>query len=315
MRWLTASTDPLQAIEDGEAVQGAYGAIPTLHFVEGEALLLDATADRLYRLDRGATLVWSLIVEGCTNDDIRTLLTTEYGMTRQTAADLLAQVLAQWRSGRMKRASALAKKEPLAALSLVHARPAATEHYALHGSVYSVGYASCALRDAAHPLLEPLAVGAQHAQAVAVKSDGHGVAFLAGDRLIGGAPAVSSAGVALRAALTQLAVEQSGGLCAVHAGALSAASGAILLPGNAGRGKSTLSAGLAAHGFEMLSDDTTLLVGEPLQVAALPTGLCVKRGAYPILSPLFPRLSALSEWERPDGLFAKYLMPGLDLRW
>jgi len=47
----------------------------------------------------------------------------------------------------------------------------------------------------------------------------------------------------------------------------------------------------------------------------LPTGLCVKRGAYDVLAPLFPRLAALPEWPRPDGLVAKYLMPDLDLAW
>jgi hypothetical protein len=50
-------------------------------------------------------------------------------------------------------------------------------------------------------------------------------------------------------------------------------------------------------------------------VVPLPTGLCVKRGAYPVLEPLFPALAGLPEWSRPDGLVAKYLRPGLDLAW
>ena len=101
----------------------------------------------------------------------------------------------------------------------------------------------------------------------------------------------------------------------VHASALCRNGAALLLPGEAGHGKSTLSAGLAARGFAMLCDDTTLLAGDTPRVRSLPTGLCIKRGAYPVLERDYPRLLALPEWRRPDGRHARYLMPGRDLPW
>ena len=133
--------------------------------------------------------------------------------------------------------------------------------------------------------------------------------------MIGSSSTIEGAAVAVRACLTQLATARSGGLCVVHAGALCRNGAALLLPGDAGHGKSTLSAGLAARGFDMLCDDTTLLAGEPPLVRSIPTGLCIKRGAYPVLEPHYPRLASLPEWRRPDGRQARYLMPGRDLPW
>jgi hypothetical protein len=141
------------------------------------------------------------------------------------------------------------------------------------------------------------------------------VAVIANEEEIGWSRTLEAAAVAVRACLTQLAIARSGGLCAIHAGALCHNGHALLLPGDAGHGKSTLSAGLAARGFDMLSDDTTLLVGDAPMVRCLPTGLCIKRGAYAVLEPLYPRLRSLPEWRRPDGKHARYLMPGDGLDW
>ena len=65
----------------------------------------------------------------------------------------------------------------------------------------------------------------------------------------------------------------------------------------------------------MLSDDTALLAGEPPRVRSLPTGLCVKRGAYAVLEAHYPGLRSKPEWLRPDGRHARYLMPGDDIGW
>ena len=293
----------------------------SLHFVEGQGLLLDPVAERLYSLNTGAALVWSLVKEGRSPDEICRALTLDHGVAAEDAAGFLSEALGAWRDPAPgPRTPARAPRPPVRVVDRPRTDSVETRHYRLHNTVFRVHYASRALCDAVHPLLEGLAAAAgprqdivaNPASDVAVEPVGRAVSIVAAGREMGFAPSVDAAAVAVRATLTQLAVEQSGGLCVVHAGALARNGRALLLPGNAGRGKSTLSAGLAAAGFDLLSDDTTLLAGQPVQVAPLPTGLCTKRGAYPVLEPLFPRLAALPEWPRPDGLVAKYLMPGLD---
>jgi hypothetical protein len=189
----------------------------------------------------------------------------------------------------------------------------------LLGNVFRLSYGSARLAERIHPLLyfgrsaggTPNGTIAE----VAVVPAEAGVAVIAKGEVIGTCDSLEAAAVAVRGCLIQLAVRASGGLCAIHAGAVRRNGAALLLPGDAGRGKSTLSAGLAAHGFEMLCDDTTLLTGEPLSAQCLPVGLCVKRGAYPVLATDYPRLASLPEWRRPDGQRARYLVPGEDLAW
>jgi hypothetical protein len=311
MRSLTGSAHFKRAVERTVDVPPPAGR-PSLHFIEGEALLLDPCRQRLYRLNVASTLVWCLLEEGESRNAIERRLTFDHGLSANAAARLFDEVLRQWGADPCTTPSAL-PPDSVFAPSL----PAElTEHYALRDARFRVSFSSSRLRDALHPLLlewaaRPSGCGVD----VAVIEAGEGVNIAAAGRLIGGAPSVAAAAVALRAALTQLAVERSGGLCAVHAGSLMIGDGALLLPGNAGSGKSTLLAGLAASGLEMLSDDTSLLVGDSLRAASLPTGLCVKPGGYHVLASRFRNLADLPEWSRPDGLVAKYLRPGLDLAW
>lgn len=308
MHWLTGSR--LARASDQSVAAGPPDQ-PSLHFIDGQGLLLDAQAQRLYRLNAAAAVVWSLVEEGGSADAIARRLAAEHGIAADEAARLVEQVLRQWRAERSAPAPA-GRPVRFAAVQAA----AAVESYALGSARFRVSFDSAQLRDALHPLLQgwtPRA-SANPPLEVTVVCAGERVEIGALGWRIGAAPAAAAA-VALRAALTQLAVETSGGLCAVHAGALATPGGALLLPGNAGRGKSTLSAGLAASGLPMVADDTTLLAGDPPLAVPVPTGLCVKRGAYPVLGSLFPALAALPEWSRPDGLVAKYLRPGIDLGW
>src|SRR5437763_3902033 len=238
----------------------------SLHFVDGQGFLLDPASERLYALNTSATLVWSLVAEGRSNGEICQILISEYGVPAEDAARFLSDLLRSWDAAQANetRGSAAQRFAP------TYGRPrltvAETRHYQLHDSAFRVAFASAGLRAAVHPLLESLATETVvSALDVAVEPAGDAVSIVADGREIGFAPSLDAAAVAARASLTQLAVEKSGGLCAVHAGALAANGRALLLPGNAGHGKSTLSAGLAAAGFAMLSDDTTLLAGRPLR--------------------------------------------------
>jgi len=282
-----------------------------LHFLDGEGFLLDPVGQRLYRLNDSATLVWSLVKEGRSKGEICELLVVEYGVAAEEAPRFLDDILHQWSA--MSADPVPDAVEPKLVPSFdAGSASADTCRYRLHDTVVSIHYPNPLLFEAIHPLLKPMTTTADAALHITIEPSPAGLKLVSQIDTVATEETVA---VAVRAAVTRLAVERSGGLCIVHAGALVAEGRALLLPGNAGRGKSTLSAGLAAAGFEMLSDDSTLLVGQPLQVAPLPTGLCVKPGAYKVLDPLFPRLSALPEWRRPDGLRAKYLEPGLDLPW
>ncbi len=293
----------------------------SIHLLGEEGLLLDSQHQRLYALNASATFIWRRLLGGKTLAEIGRLFGEHFAVPRDVAAAYVDDVLDQYDG---LRSNGTDPNQPHAAgdgrpLTIQSVRADRVETCRLLGNVFRVTYGGAGLAERIHPLL-------CFGRSAGAASDGivtyvtvvpaeSGIAVIAGDEVVGACDSLEAAAVAVRACLIQLATRASGGLCAIHAGAVRRNGAALLLPGDAGRGKSTLSAGLAAHGFEMLCDDTTLLVGEPLRAQCLPVGLCVKRGAYPVLAADYPRLATLPEWQRPDGQRARYLVPGEDLPW
>ena len=293
----------------------------SVHLLGDEGLLLDSPHQRLYALNASATFIWRGLSGGRTPAEIGRQFGEHFAVPRDLAASYVADVLGQYEE---LQSTGVAANEPHAAgdarrVAIAAGRSGRTETCALLGNVFRLHYAGAGLADRIHPLLyfgRPAGAATDGVIVdVEVLPAESGIVVIAVGEVIGACDSLEVAAVAVRACLIQLAVRASGGLCAVHAGAVRRNGAALLLPGDAGRGKSTLSAGLAARGFEMLCDDTTLLAGTPLRAHCLPVGLCVKRGAYPVLAADYPRLAVLPEWRRPDGQPARYLVPGEDVPW
>lgn len=293
----------------------------SVHLIGEEGLLLDSPHQRLYALNASAAFIWRGLSGGRTPAEIGRLFGEHFAVPLDLAAACVADVLDQYEG---LRSTGVAPDEQQTAgdvrrLAIQPNRTDCTETCRLLGNVFRVNYGSAGLAARIHPLLyfglpADAATDGVVIDVTVVPAES-GIAVVAGGEVIGACDSLEAAAVAVRACLIQLAVRASDGLCAIHAGAVRRNGAALLLPGDAGRGKSTLSAGLAAQDFEMLCDDTTLLAGKPPRAHCLPVGLCVKRGAYPVLATDYPRLATLPEWQRPDGQRARYLVPGEDLAW
>jgi hypothetical protein len=291
----------------------------SVHFIGDEALLLDLTRQRLYALNACAGFIWTSLKDGKSPVEVSRSLTQQFKVPADVAVSYVAGVLRQY-------TALVSDQKPPVSASTMPAngrRPdllaAVVETYSLVDCVFRVKYDGSDLSEKIHPLLQHRTPASSLARVdaldVSVVRENDGVAVIADQDLAASCNVIEEAAVTLRACLTQLAVMRSGGLCAVHAGALCRNGRALLLPGDAGHGKSTLSAALAAHGFEMLCDDTALIAGEALLVRSLPTGLCIKRGACTVLESRYRQLPSLPEWRRPDGKQVRYLMPGQHVPW
>ena len=307
------------ARQDAKSRLAAPFADLSVHYIGDEALLLDLTRQRLYALNPCAAFIWTSLKDGRSPVEVSRSLNEQLKVPADLAVSYVASVLRQY--------TALVSDEkpsvPEAPMPANGRHPGllapVVETYSLLDCIFRVNYDGADLSERIHPLLRHRTAASSFAGAdaidVSVVRENGGVAVIADQDLAASCDAIEEAAVTLRACLTQLAVTRSGGLCAVHAGALCRNGRVLLLPGDAGHGKSTLSAALAAHGFEMLSDDTALIAGEPLLVRSLPTGLCIKRGACTVLASRYPQLPSLPEWRRPDGNHVRYLMPGQHVPW
>jgi hypothetical protein len=98
-------------------------------------------------------------------------------------------------------------------------------------------------------------------------------------------------------------------LMAIHAAALSLGNGCVVLPGNCGVGKTTLSAALIKAGFEYLTDDTAILDRKTRSIIAVPVSLRIKEGSWETIEKMFQESFAVTVHTSSDGRKIRYLVP------
>lgn len=81
----------------------------------------------------------------------------------------------------------------------------------------------------------------------------------------------------------------------LHASTVVRNNQALLLVGQSGQGKSTLSTLLCSAGYRLLADDITPLQAHTLEVGYNPSAVSVKAGAFGIVGAHFPEFQALPE--------------------
>ncbi len=111
---------------------------------------------------------------------------------------------------------------------------------------------------------------------------------------------------ALKAALVSVVLERGDYALALHAAALVREGRATLLSGPPGAGKTTLATALSGRAGVMACDDLVLLQNDG-RVLPVAFPAAVKSGAWALAEAFEPRLAALPEHLRPDGVRVRYL--------
>jgi hypothetical protein len=111
----------------------------------------------------------------------------------------------------------------------------------------------------------------------------------------------------LRLVLAEASLAASDDEWAVHAAEVARGQQAVLLPGPAGRGKSTLALGLGAAGYKVLGDDTVVLASGTLEVRALPFPLSIKSGSWKLARTLLGASARFVRGRRMDGVSVRWL--------
>ncbi|RUU01205.1 aldolase [Mesorhizobium sp. USDA-HM6] len=95
---------------------------------------------------------------------------------------------------------------------------------------------------------------------------------------------------------------------ALHAAALVGNERLVLVCGNPGAGKTTLTLALVHAGFRFVSDDVTLLDSKGHGVG-LPFAPAVKAGAWPLVAEYYPDIEAVPVCRRPDRRRVRFAVP------
>lgn len=161
------------------------------------------------------------------------------------------------------------------------------------------------------PVLKHLETEAGDASAVGLHIRRWRDGFVIGDGLAPGpfGTDISTLVPALKGLLRQIAVRRHRYFMEIHAGVVLLDHRAVLLPGSAGQGKTTLTAALVRDGAEYFSDEIALLEAATLHVRPLPLAMTIKQGSLEALRPFYAQLDTLPEHRREDRQRVRYLPP------
>lgn len=103
---------------------------------------------------------------------------------------------------------------------------------------------------------------------------------------------------------------ESDWLATFHASTICNDKEAIMIIGDSGNGKSTLSALLMAHGLDLLADDFSPMLARDQHLYRFPAAISIKKGAFPIIDPLFNKFNTLEpHMHNSKPITVKYLSP------
>ena len=138
----------------------------------------------------------------------------------------------------------------------------------------------------------------------------HGFELTEGDRVIDRCSALDAVVPMVKAAIVRVAIDRATAFAIVHAATVCRDGSAVVLPGPAASGKSTLAASLMLDGWTLAADDITILGHDtPFHVRPLPTALCLKTDSWPVVVAKAPEVDCLPIHRRTDGQSVRYLPP------
>ncbi len=282
-------------------------------FLTDGCVLFSESRQEIHALNTSAGVIWCLLEEGLDAACIAGVLQRDFRLAAADATAFVGAALADWeRRGLLAGAGAEAP-EPMAPAPPVRTGPVppamAERCYALLGRRFLVGFAQPAQAVAADAALAHLAGPGREADVVLqVFEEQDDILLTHAGEVLGRCRSVGELAPLLKEQIWIMATNAHDFFLGIHAGVVGGPSGTLLMPGDPGSGKSTLTAALVHAGFRYFSDEMALL-RDDLRVMPLPLSLCIKSTGLAVLASRFPELQHLPVHDRADGKRVAYLPP------
>jgi len=204
-------------------------------------------------------------------------------------------------------------REPMTASAFAHddAVKPTRRLYQMLDTIFSLGFSNSAQEAILHPVLAHLET--YKAEPSPCRLDlveaADQIHLLQDGCVLGSCSAREGLAPLVQGNIGLLALRRYSYLMALHSAGLITPHGVLLIAGSTGSGKTTLAAALLASGWGYLSDDTILLQAHTLDAVAVPYGLGIKAGAWPLLASRYPSLEQMAVHRREDGKAIRYHSP------
>ncbi len=286
----------MKAFPDRNA--GSFSVQGKLVRVRGQNILFSPLLRAIFSLNDSAAEIWSALDSGMTADAVQSQIERR-GDDSPEAGTHLRQALAEWER-----------------LGLIHP-PAPSIAAASRGDVRrTVAIGGLRVR-IVHPasrtfsaleIFRHLEVESGRADLVlTLVEHANAVHIFRSEGWVLSCPADALA-TALKGHLLSEVLERGTYELAVHAAALRRGGRALLVCGQPGAGKTTLTMALLAAGFAFAGDDVTLLDADGRAIG-LPFAPAIKPGSWRMLSEGYPDLMRSPVFRRPDRRRVRYLTP------
>ena len=288
--------------------------------------MLDPHTQRIYRLNQASTLLWCCFLEGWSEDRVRALMEKRCGLSPERAEAYVTTVMTQWHDlglfdDELPQGAAVEDGDALSPSRVDLAKPLAPmpPSTARRRLGYRILDSAIELRGLPVPLADAMDEALGHLVSTRLGTapvictlfeTSHGFELTEGDRVIDRCSALDAVVPMVKAAIVRVAIDRSTAFAIVHAATVCGDGSAVVLPGPAGSGKSTLAASLMLDGWTLAADDITILGHDtPFHVRPLPTALCLKTDAWPVVAAKAPEVDCLPIHRRTDGQSVRYLPP------
>lgn len=276
--------------------------------VDGRKLVFSEARQEIYELNDMAAYIWCRLGEGHRPAAVMDGL-VDLGVPCGAAGGYVREVLSEWR-----RLGLVVPADGVPAGPVASRSSGRRQLLRIAGLAIEIRHATDALARLAAPAFAHLQAGGPDANgrpvvdlSLSTEPVGDRFRLRAGGREIGTCD-LDEILPALKAQLTEDVLAHADYSIAIHAASLACRGRMLLLCGEPGAGKTTLTVALAHRGFGYAGDDIALLMPTG-RVMGVPFAASVKSGAWPLVAGLRPDLDDLRIFRRSDDQHVRYLPP------